>query len=661
MSDTCSPLTALTEAPETDEAARASADLDTRAPFEALGLSRPLAEALVDMGFEEPTPIQKAAIPVLLAGRDVLGQAATGTGKTAAFALPLIERYVTGEAPAAPRVLVLTPTRELCLQVSESFLSFARNTPLKLAPIYGGQEYGRQIRLLARGVHVVVATPGRAIDHMRRGTLDLSEIAALVLDEADEMLDMGFADELEAIFAELPAKRQTALFSATLPERIQGIAASHLTDPEHIAIARSPAEGSTPRVPQVAYVVSRTHRFAALGRILDLEAPELAICFARTRVEVDEVTEALRSRGFAVEALHGGLDQASRDRVMKRARAGACEVIVATDVAARGIDLDNLTHVINLGIPASLETYVHRIGRTGRAGRSGLAITVIEPREHRRLRSIESLTRAKVEIRSVPSVTDVRAKRMELTRAAVAEELRAGNFERFRVAVEQLCEEADPFDVAAAALALAERLSSGGEDEEEIPAVTTFERKPRAERAKRTFAEPEPGMTRLFVGAGRDMGVRPGDIVGAIANEAGIASKRIGAIEILERFSLVEVDAPVANAVIEALRGTTIKGRSVTVRRDRPKKQTEGEAAPARFADVAPSVEPTESEPQKRQPEVKPKFEKKPRPERAKREEAPERAPRKRFEGDASRFYEKPKKRVKKDAAKKGPDKKSRR
>ena len=546
--------------------------------FSLLGLSENLVSALTEMGFEEPTPIQNAAIPVLTTGRDVLGQAATGTGKTAAFALPLIEKYVVGKEAGLPAVLVLTPTRELCLQVAEAFNNFGKNCGIVVAPIYGGQEYGRQIRLLKRGVHVVVATPGRALDHIKKGTLDLSAIKALVMDEADEMLDMGFADELEAIISELPTERQTALFSATLPERIRRIAESHLKDPEHIVIAREKtAEGEAPRVPQKAYMVGHAHRLAALGRILDVEAAELAIVFARTRNEVDEVTEALRTRGFAVEALHGGLDQDSRDRVMKRAKSGNCEVIVATDVAARGIDLENVTHVINFGIPASLETYVHRIGRTGRAGRTGVAITVLEPREHRRLRALEGITKAKIELLTVPTVTDVRAKRMEVTRGAVKEELVSGRFEKYRVVAEQLCEDADPFEVAAAALAYADKLAGNTEDEEEIPAVTTFERKKREPRERRTGTglfdkAPEEGMTRLFIGAGREMGVRPSDIVGAIANEAGIASRRIGAIDIADRFTLVEVDSPVAQAVVTALRGTTIKGRTVTVRRDQPKR-----------------------------------------------------------------------------------------
>jgi ATP-dependent RNA helicase DeaD len=553
--------------------------------FIDLGLPQTLCQTLSSLGFEEPTPIQTAAIPVLLSGRDVLGQAATGTGKTAAFALPLMARYCMDAEPLAqPRVLVLTPTRELCLQVAESFMSYGKACGLTVAPIYGGQEYGRQIRLLKRGVHVVVATPGRALDHINKGTLDLSAIRALVLDEADEMLDMGFADELSAILEVTSADRQTALFSATLPQSIQSIALKHLNAPERIVIeTERPSAGEVPRVPQVAYMVGRAHRHAALGRILDVAAPELAIVFARTRVETDEVTEALRARGFAVEALHGGLDQDSRSRVIKRAKDGAIEVLVATDVAARGLDLDNVTHVINFGLPAAAETYVHRIGRTGRAGRSGMAVSLIEPREHRRLRVLEAATGGKIEVQSVPSVTDVRAKRLEIARSTVAQMLEGREYDKYRVVAEQLCEQSDPFDVAAAAIAALDAALGGTQDEDEIPAVSAFERpKKRSERdrAKISDRRPEHGMTRIFIGAGRALGVRPGDIVGAIANEAGISARRIGAIDIADKFCLVEVDTPVASAIIDALRQTTIKGRNVTVRRDKRTQDAAGHQTP---------------------------------------------------------------------------------
>lgn len=546
--------------------------------FSDLGLSSVVVESLAKLGFEEPTPIQQEAIPALLTGRDVLGQAATGTGKTAAFSLPLIERWLLDTPPSAPIVLIITPTRELCLQVSEAFHGFGRDAGIVVTPIYGGQDYGRQIRALKRGTHVVVATPGRALDHISRGTLNLSSVKAVVLDEADEMLDLGFADELDSIFDALPEKVQKALFSATLPPRIARIAEDRLDSPIRIAIAKEATpEGEAPLVPQIAYVVGKSYRIAALGRILDLEAPELAIIFARTRNEVDDLTEALRARGYSVEALHGGLDQPTRDRVMRRARSGQVDAIVATDVAARGIDLENLTHVINFGIPASYETYVHRIGRTGRAGRSGTAITILEPREHRHLRMLEKITKAKIEIRSVPSATDVRAKRLELLRGALEEILEGEDrnaLERFRVVVESLCEEHDPFDVAAAALKLAQENDGGEDDDAEIPAFADRrrerpERANKVDRMKRDRREtPEHGMTRIFIGIGQFAGIRPGDIVGAIANEAGISSKAIGAIDISDRFSIAEVEGDLAETVVASLQGARFKGRTVTVKLD---------------------------------------------------------------------------------------------
>ena len=470
-------------------------------------------------------------------------------------------------------ILVLTPTRELCLQVSESFHSYGRDAGIIVTPIYGGQEYGRQIRSLKRGTHVVVATPGRALDHINRGTLKLDAVKAVVLDEADEMLDLGFADELDAIFEALPEGVQTALFSATLPPRIAKIADEHLKNPVRIAIAKEETpEGEAPRVPQIAYIVGRNYRTAALGRILDLEDPELAIIFARTRNEVDELTEALRVRGYSVEALHGGLDQPTRDRVMRNARSGKIDAIVATDVAARGIDLENLTHVINFGIPASYETYVHRIGRTGRAGRTGTAITILEPREHRHIRALERATRSKIEIRTVPSATDVQAKRLDVTRGAIAEILAQGGLERYNVIVEALCEEHDPIEVAAAAVRLALESEGTNDDDMEIPAFgdrrDRRERSERPERPRRERGEPEEGMTRLFIGAGRMSGVRPGDIVGAIANEANVSSRQIGAIDISDRFTLAEVDSAVAQQVIDALQGVRFKGRPITVKLD---------------------------------------------------------------------------------------------
>lgn len=550
--------------------------------FTGLGLSDPITEALTDLGFEEPTPIQAEAIPPLLAGRDVLGQAATGTGKTAAYALPLIERCICAGSgiPESASVMILTPTRELCLQVAESVSNYGKNLGIRVAPICGGQEYSRQIRLLKRGVHVVVATPGRAIDHMEKGTLDLSNIRTFVLDEADEMLDMGFAEELETLLDALPDERQTALFSATMPKRIEQIAKKHLKNPVLVSIAKEKSAEELPRVPQIAYMVPKSHRTAALSRVLEIENSTLAFVFARTRNEVDDITEAMRGRGFAVEALHGGLVQESRDRVIARAKAGAIEAVIATDVAARGLDLDNVTHVINYGLPASFETYVHRIGRTGRAGRTGKAISIIEPREHRYLRALEGITKAKIALENLPSLTDVHAKRMTLLKEAILEELGGDVPEKFQTLALQLCEAADPLKVAAAALSYIQKLSGNDEAEEDIPDVKVPQHRSLADRSVKknrphlSDRAPQQGMTRIYIGAGREAGITPADIVGAITHEANIPGRRVGAIDIADRFTLVEVDTPVAMPVINALRNTSLKGRSFTVKKDNPMKSS---------------------------------------------------------------------------------------
>jgi ATP-dependent RNA helicase DeaD len=575
-----------------------------KSPFTELGLSAEFAKVLNALGYEEPTPIQSQALPPLLAGRDVLGQAATGTGKTAAFALPLLQRVLAHKGkPSQPEALVLVPTRELAIQVAEAFHTYGAKLGAIVLPIYGGAEFGRQVQALKRGVHVVVATPGRALDHVRRGTLALGSLQAVVLDEADEMLDMGFAEDIELILDAAPASsvgRQTALFSATLPPRIAAIASKHLRDPERILIAREKAiKGAAPRVRQTAYIVQRAHKVAALGRVLDLESPALALVFARTRTEVDELAEKLRGRGYRVEALHGGLSQDQRDRVMKRVRAQGVDLLVATDVAARGLDVEHLSHVVNFNVPSSPESYVHRIGRTGRAGREGVAITLAEPREHRLLRNIEALTRQKIDVATVPTPMDVRARRLDLTRGALREALQAGDLDSYRVVTDALASEWDPMDVAAAAVKLAHRALQGEtDDSEHIPSVDTrksverpaarepWARKERERDSHRAgagapSASPKrrkpagaPTMVRVFVGGGRNLGLRPADLVGAIANEAGVSSREIGAIEIEDRFSLVEVSDAIAEDAIRALRATSLRGQRVTVRRDQPKRAT---------------------------------------------------------------------------------------
>jgi len=547
--------------------------VDGAGGFADLALAPELRRALSGLGYEEPTPIQRAAIPPLLEGRDLVGQAATGTGKTAAFALPVLQRVLREGGRQEPLALVLVPTRELAMQVSEAMHRYGHEIGARVLPIYGGQPIGRQLRALDRGADVVVATPGRALDHISRGTLDLRGLGVVVLDEADEMLDMGFAEDIEAILANTPESRQTALFSATMPPRINGMVRRHLRDPVRVELGRqAPADGLL--VQQSAYIVPRGHKPAALGRVLDLEAPAAAVVFCRTRDEVDRLTETLNGRGYRAEALHGGMDQQQRDRVMSRLRGGSIDLLVATDVAARGLDVDQLTHVVNYDVPSAPELYVHRIGRVGRAGREGTAITLVEPREHRMLKAIERATGQRIAAEQLPTVADLRARRLELTRGALRESLLEDDLETFRAVVEPLAEEFDLFEVALAAVKLAHE-TSGTIDEEELPEaeLRPADDRPGPRKAtgrdQRRARSATAGTTRLFVGIGRASGVRPQDLVGAITGESRLSGKDIGAIEIADRFSLVEVPESAADDVIAALRQSSIKGRKATVRRER--------------------------------------------------------------------------------------------
>ena len=544
--------------------------------FADLGLRPELLGALSGLGYEEPTPIQREAIPPLLQGRDLLGQAATGTGKTAAFALPVLERIARQAGRGEPMALVLVPTRELAVQVSEAIHRYGRELGTRVLPIYGGQPIGRQLRALERGVDVVVATPGRAIDHITRQTLGLGSLEVVVLDEADEMLDMGFAEDIEAILRHTPQDRQTVLFSATMPPRINAMVRRHLRDPVRIQLGRAASErGDGSLVRQRAYVVPRAHKAAALGRVLDVEAPTAALVFCRTRDQVEQLTETLNGRGYRSEALHGGMDQAQRDRVMGRLRSGSVDLLVATDVAARGLDVQQLTHVVNYDVPCAPDAYVHRIGRVGRAGREGVAITLAEPREHRMLKTIQQATHQPIAVEQLPTIADLRARRLELTRAALRESLLEDDLERFRGAVEPLAEEFDVLQVALAAVKLAHEATGAAADDDEIPeAGLGQDGQPHRRRGvvgghRRGGRAPADGSTRLFVGAGRAAGMRPQDLVGAIAGESRLSGRDIGAIEITDRFSLVEVPESAADEVIAALRATTIKGRKPTIRRER--------------------------------------------------------------------------------------------
>jgi ATP-dependent RNA helicase DeaD len=544
--------------------------------FADLALRPELLQALAGLGYEEPTPIQHAAIPPLLQGRDLHGQAATGTGKTAAFALPVLQRMSGGRPGAGPVALVLVPTRELAVQVSQAFHRYGRDLGVRVLPIYGGQPIGQQLRGLERGVDVVVATPGRALDHIGRGSLGLRGVETIVLDEADEMLDMGFAEDIEAILEGISGDRQTVLFSATMPSRVDRIARRHLRDPIRIEMGRqATAAGTGPLVRQSAYVVARGQKPAALGRVLEVEVPSAAVIFCRTREEVEQLTETLNGRGYRAEALHGGMSQDQRDRVMGRLRNATADLLIATDLAARGLDIEHLTHVVNYNVPAAPEAYVHRIDRVGRAGREGVAITLAEPREHRMLKAIERVTKQRISVGKVPTIADLRARRLELTRAALQESLLTDDLERFRAVVETLADEFDVMEVALAAVKLAHESLGSEADSEEIPEVAEVPVRKRADLRDDQGGEGRrgrarmAGMTRVFLGVGRSTGVRPQDLVGAITGESCLGGRDIGAIEIADRFSLVEIPEAAAGEVIAALRRTTIKGKKPTVRRER--------------------------------------------------------------------------------------------
>ncbi len=557
---------------------------DAGAGFAALGLRPELLKALADLGYEEPTPIQRETIPPLIAGHDLLGQAATGTGKTAAFALPALQRIDTSRR-AEPSVLVLVPTRELAVQVSEAMFKYGKELGIKVVPVFGGQPIQRQLQLLDRGVHVVVATPGRAIDHIGRGSLKLDGIRTVILDEADEMLDMGFTDDIESILESTPDDRQTVLFSATLPHRINAIAKRYQRDPVKIKIGRSEAEsGDKALVRQTVYWVQRAHKAHALGRILDIEAPQSALVFCRTRTEVDQLTETMNGRGYRAEALHGGMDQSQRDRVMARLRDGTAELLVATDVAARGLDVDTLTHVVNYDVPSAAESYVHRIGRVGRAGREGTAITLAEPRERRQLENIERLTRQTITVAKVPSVADLRSRQIELTVAQVRESLSSPDLEDYNSILHALAGEDSDRNIALAAIKIVHAERGALLDEREIPDASErprstgkyddgkkrgkFEKSGKYDKGAKPGARQSNGDTEfVYVSLGRKGGVRPGDLVGAIANETGLSGREIGPIRITDNYSVVGVPASAVDNVVSAMGNTVMRGKKAKVRR----------------------------------------------------------------------------------------------
>jgi ATP-dependent RNA helicase DeaD len=541
-----------------------AADGEPEPTFEDLGLSGPLLKSLKDVGYEEPTPIQVKVIPLLLEGRDVIAQAQTGSGKTAAFGLPIIEAIDPRQRQV--QALILCPTRELAIQVSEALHKYGRHKEVETLPIYGGQPYERQFRGLQRGVQIVVGTPGRVMDHMRRGTLSLDHIRFFILDEADEMLDMGFVEDIEWILDQAPSERQTALFSATMPPRIAALAERYMRNPVRVTVAGK--EMTVPQVRQVSYEVPRARKVDALGRILDAETPSLAMIFARTKVGVDELGEALMARGYAVETLHGDLSQAQRDRVMRRFRGGQAEILIATDVAARGLDIPEVSHVVNYDIPDSAEAYVHRIGRTGRMGRAGEAITLVTPRETRWLRQIERATRARIEPRRLPTLADVAERRREAMKQQILAVLaNEESYDAYVDTVADLADEHEATSVAAAVLKLyADETGRSATPEQQEDDLATFTAATGAGRGPRG----ETGMVRLFLNVGRHQGIRPQDIVGAIANEAGIPGRAIGAIDILDSYTFVDIPHEYVDRVLAAMRTATIKGRPVNAEIARP-------------------------------------------------------------------------------------------
>ncbi len=544
--------------------------------FDALNLPKPLLEALNLVGYETPSPIQAQTIPSLLEGRDLLGHAPTGTGKTAAFALPLLAR-LNLKSPGV-QAMVLTPTRELAIQVAEAFQRYASQLQgFHVLPVYGGQDYSSQIRSLKRGVHVVVGTPGRIMDHMRRGTLQLDNLTTLVMDEADEMLRMGFIDDVEWILGQIPEQRQTVLFSATMPKEVQRIARRYLNQPVEIAIKSQTATAETIR--QRYWLVDGLHKLDALTRILEVEPFDAIIIFVRTKTATVELAERLEARGYAAAALNGDMAQNHREQMVTRLKRGSLDILVATDVAARGLDVERISHVINFDIPYDTEAYIHRIGRTGRAGRSGEAILFVAPRERRMLGAIEKATRHKIELLTLPSNEMVNNKRIQDFKQRITDTLAAGELQYLLDLLEQYQQEHDvPALDIAAALA---KLSLGDQPlllkEKESPKPARHKGERQAERSKKparrsaTPNQPDQGMERYRVEVGRNHQVKPGNIVGAIANEAGLDAQYIGHIDIQDDFSLVDLPKGMPDDIFKHLRNAWVCGQRLNIsRHDKP-------------------------------------------------------------------------------------------
>ncbi|MBL8201989.1 MAG: DEAD/DEAH box helicase [Chromatiales bacterium] len=559
--------------------------------FTDLALPDPLLKALADVGYESPSPIQAQAIPPLLAGRDLVGQAQTGTGKTAAFALPILARLDLQKF--GPQALILAPTRELAIQVAEAFHKYAKHLPgFHVLPIYGGQAYGPQLGGLRRGAHVVVGTPGRVIDHLNRGSLDLQGLSTLVLDEGDEMLRMGFIDDVELVLEKSPPGRQVVLFSATMPAEIRRIAKKHLKNPAEITIRNTTSTVANTR--QRYWMVSGMQKLDALTRILEVEPFDGMIIFARTKVATEEIAQRLEARGFAAAALNGDMVQAQRERTIARLKNGDLDILVATDVAARGLDVDRISHVVNYDIPYDTEAYVHRIGRTGRAGRKGEAILFVVYREQGMLRAIERATKQPIEPMNLPTAAAVNDTRIAKFKQRITKALEGADLATFRGVIEQYEQEhgVPAVDIAAALARLAQGDSPllvadapRPPPRAVRPDRPAFEKphKPRPgpelgspfQRAKRPdrpggppSRPPESGTVRYRLAVGHTHGVKPGNIVGAIANEAGLDSKRIGRVDIRDDHSLVDLPAGMPADVLQHLKNVWVVGQQLRMVED---------------------------------------------------------------------------------------------
>jgi ATP-dependent RNA helicase DeaD len=520
--------------------------------FSDFPISSSVVMAINDMGFEEPSPIQSACIPTLLDGVDVIGQAQTGTGKTAAFGIPIIEKVTTASKIQA---LILTPTRELAIQVSGELMKISKYKKIKTLPIYGGQSIGHQIRALKQGVQVVIGTPGRILDHIRRKTLDLHDVQMVVLDEADEMLDMGFIEDIELILKQVQGERQTLLFSATMPTEIRKLSQRYMKNPTVISINRSAV--TAPLIDQVYYKVLERNKLENLCRILDSQDTELGIIFCRTKRGVDELSEALQTRGYLTDGLHGDLSQIQRDKVMKSFRESTIEFLIATDVAARGIDVENISHVINYDIPQDPESYVHRIGRTGRAGKKGLALTLVTPREMKHLRSIEAEIKHPIQAKDLPSIEEIKEKQQENWKNQIIEKIKHGEDNHiFEEVINELSSEYDLKDVAIALVKIAYSDSLPLHNDQVYDFGETGASK---------------GMVRFFMNVGRNVNMSPQNLIKEIAELVGIPGKAIGRIDIFEKFTFVEVPEEVAPFVYEALRQSRINGARVILEPAKPR------------------------------------------------------------------------------------------